>query len=147
MREFDCEAEAYCLPDLRADGGVRTVRLTPRGVRIERTVAGIKMRFAIPLEVYQSIQATRDEDRRFCRIRLAHRDPDLSVSLDQADASAWQHWLCLLPALALRTAPAKRRRSATLAKRRPRVLSRRQPGRLRIPAKVLRGARELFSRE
>jgi hypothetical protein len=148
MDEFDLDVAAYCLPDARADGGVRTVRFVPHGVRIDRAVAGIKMHLAIPIEAYQSILITpQDEDRRLCRIELAHRDPDLSLRFDPADIELCQRWLCLLPAPAQHGGSAKRRRSATLAKRRPRILLRRRPGRPQAPAKILRCSRELFSRE
>ncbi len=151
----DDEALACSAADPRADGGRRAIWLTPRGVRIERTVAGIKMCLAVPIEAYRAILSIcHDGDRRFCRITLAHKDPDLSVILDLGrDAPAlqeiWQSWARFLvgPALAkvLRDAVAQpRRRSAMLLKRRPRIPLRRPPGLLRTPAKVLRGARQLF---
>lgn len=155
MREPNCdEVLAYSASDPRADGGTRTVWLTPGGVRIERAVSGIKMRLAIPFEAYRAILSTRqDGDRCFCRITLSHRDPDLSVNLDQGANTildSWQSWALFLsrPALAkvLRDVLAQpRRRSTTLGKRRPHILLRRRPGRLRTPLKVFRGARELFS--
>ncbi len=146
---LDCDVTAYRLPDLRADCGVRTVRLTPHGVWIDRTVCGIKMRVCVAIEAYRAIFLTR-RARRLCRLTLAHDDPDLSVRLEQTNAEdLWRDWIRFLPALAgiARAAPAPRRRSMTLAKRRPRILLRRRPGRPRTPAKVLRAARELFSWE
>ncbi|MGH6817251.1 MAG: hypothetical protein ACREC1_00585 [Methylovirgula sp.] len=143
----DCDVTAYPLPDLRADDGVRTVWLTARGVRIDRTVCGIKMRVCVPIEAYQAILLTR-HNRRSCRLTLAHDDPDLSVRLEGANAEdVWQDWVRLRPALVgiARATPAPRRRNMTLAKRRPRILLRRRPG--WAPAKILRAARELFSRE
>jgi hypothetical protein len=143
----DCDVTAYRLPDLRADDGVRTVRLTAHGVRIDRTVCGIKMRVCVPIEAYQGILLTR-HNQRSCRLTLAHDDPDLSVRLEAADAEdLWQDWVCLLPALAgiARAAPTPRQRNMTLAKRRPRILLRRRPG--RAPATILCPVRELFSWE
>jgi len=158
----DIETLAHCVPDLRADGGIRTVWLTLRGVRIERSVSGVKMRLSIPIEAYQGVLLTCQDniERPLCRIILAHSDPDLSVNLHQgADTAAilqiWQGWARFLsrPALCagasvLRNAAARpRRRGMSLAKRRPRILLRRRPARLAAPSKVLRGARELFSWE
>jgi hypothetical protein len=157
MREPNCDEVLACsASDLRADGGVRAVWLTPRGVRIERAVSGIKMSLTIPIEAYRAILSTcQDGDRRFCRITLAHRDPDLSVTLDQrADAipEIWESWARFFSkpahAKAMRDAVAQpRRRSKTVANRRPRILLRRRPGRLRAPLKVFPAARELFSWE
>jgi hypothetical protein len=143
---LDSDPTAYCLPDLRADGGVRTVRLTPNGIRIERTVCGIKMRVCVAIEAYREIFVMRD--RQFCRLTFAHDDPDLSVRLDEAGAEdLWQGWIRSLPTGIARACPARRRRSMTVAKRRPRILLRRRPGRTRMPVEVLRPARELFSWE
>jgi hypothetical protein len=145
-----CDVTAYRLPDQRADGGVRTVRLTPHAVRIDRTVCGIKMRVCVAIETYRAI-FLKHRDRRVCSLILAHDDPDLSVRLEEAYAEdLWQGWARFLPAAAgiagVGAAP-RRRRSMTLAKRRPRILLRRQPGRPRTPAVVLRAACELFSWE
>ncbi len=146
---LDYDVTAYRLPDPRADGGVRMVRLTPQGVRIDRIVCGIKMRVYVAIETYRAAFLMR-RDRRFCRLTLAHDDPDLSVRLEEADADdLWPDWVRRLPASAgtARAMPAPRRRSMTLVKRRPRILLRRRPGRPGMPAKVLRGARELISWE
>jgi hypothetical protein len=158
----DIDALAHCAADSRADGGVRTVWLTPRGVRIERAVSGVKMRLVVPIEAYQGVLLTCQDtvERPLCRIILAHSDPDLSVSLHQgADTPAileiWQGWARFLsrPALCAGTsvlhnaAACPRRRGVSLAKRRPRNLLRRRPARLAAPAKVLRVDRELFSWE
>jgi hypothetical protein len=156
MPTCDIEALAYCAPDRRADGGLRNVWLTPRGVRIERAVSGIKMRLLIPFDAYQAILLTCDDaDRRLSRISLTHSDPDLSVSVDQvppAILEIWRSWARGTSAPALpgisRKAPAHRRRRGTsLAKRRPRILLRRQPGRPYLAFKVFQPVRELFSRE
>ena len=52
---------AYYERDQRADGGTRTVRLNPRGVRIERALAGVKMRLAIPIQAYRGVVLSREE--------------------------------------------------------------------------------------
>lgn len=156
MREPNCdEILAYAASDPRADGGVRSVWLTPRGVRIERAVAGVKMHLSIPIEAYRAVLSTcQDGDRPFCRIILAHKDPDLSVTLDQrADVfpEIWQSWARFFsgpaPEVMRDTLAQPRRRSMVLAKRRPRFLLRRRSGRLRTPLKVFPPARELFSWE
>ena len=56
------ESVAYCERDRRADGGTRTVRLNPRGVRIERALAGVKMRLAIPIEAYRGVVLSREDN-------------------------------------------------------------------------------------
>ncbi len=156
MRERNCdEFLTYSASDPRADGGVRAVWLTPRGVRIERAVSGVKMRLSIPIEAYRAILSTcQDGNRPFCRIVLAHRDPDLSVTLDQrADAfpEIWRSWARFFsepaPEVMRDSLVQPRRRSTALPKRRPRFLSRRRSGRLRTPLKVFSAARELFSWE
>lgn len=163
----DMENLPLSAPDARADGGIRTIRLAPRNVRIERAVSGVKMRLSIPVEAYQGVVLTCEDvsGRRRFRVTLAHGDPDLSVTLHQAtDAPAilmiWQSWARFFskPALydeggnlnepALHAAPARpRRRNATLTKRRPRILMRRRPARVDHNLKIFAAARELFSRE
>jgi hypothetical protein len=132
-------------PDPRADGGVFTVWLTPRDVRIERAVRGMKMRLSIPLCAYQAILLTwHGKIRRFCRIRLIHGDPDLSVTLDQSCARFLRK-----PAFSgiFGSALAQpRRRSTMLRKRRPRIFLRRRPGCLCTPVKIFHATRVLFSR-
>jgi hypothetical protein len=90
---------AYCERDCRADGGVRTVRLDSRGVCIERALAGVKMRLAVPIEAYRGVILSREDklERQFYRLSLAHRDADLSVTLGQANditrlVEQWSHW-------------------------------------------------------
>ncbi|MGO9005257.1 MAG: DUF6101 family protein [Beijerinckiaceae bacterium] len=155
-------------PDLRAEGGVRTVFLDQRCIRIERVFAGVKMRLAVPVDSYRGVVLSCDEkdEQRLYRVTLAHRDCEFSVVLhvatDWTDVlSIWQRWARFFaqPAIfseeaeqsekLLRTAaPARqRRRNATLAKRRPRILNRRRPGRVGPVANLLEGARELISYE
>ncbi len=61
------EACAYHEPDQRADGGTRTIRLSARGIRIDRALGGVKMRLAVPIEAYRGVVLTREDklQRRF----------------------------------------------------------------------------------
>jgi hypothetical protein len=155
MQEPNCDdILAGSASDPRADGGVRAVWLTPRGVRIERAVSGIKMRLSIPIEAYQAILSTcQGGDRPFCRITLAHKDPDLSVTLEQRADIIPEVWRSWVPFFSRATpevvsgALAQPRRRSIVAKRRPRFLLRRRPGSPRPPLKVFSGAREIISWE
>ncbi|HYP57572.1 MAG TPA: DUF6101 family protein [Beijerinckia sp.] len=90
---------ARIAPDIRADGGHRTIRLDRRCVTIERNLRGMKMRLAVPVDHYAGVVLTCEERPKdvLYRISLAHRDPDLSIPLietaDQHDVlNAWRHW-------------------------------------------------------
>ncbi len=76
------EACAYHEPDQRADGGTRTIRLSARGIRIDRALGGVKMRLAVPIEAYRGVVLTREDklQRRFYRLTLDHSDADLSIT-------------------------------------------------------------------
>lgn len=149
MPNLDCDAFVLAgrLPDPRADGGEREVRLTPGGVRILRAVRGIKMRLWIPIEAYEFVLAQAGEG---WRVRLGHKDPDLSIVLDP-DAPAltevWGAWARRFSSRAPSWAPQPRRRSMTLLKRRPRIFLRRKPGRRILPPKMLAPSREIISWE
>lgn len=140
---------AASAPDCRADGGVRSVRLNQRGVRIERLVAGIKMHLAVPIHAYEGVVLTCDEqaDSRLCKVALVHQDPELSVVLHEAPESpailtVWRSWAEFFSKPALyREAPSSgqrepqniawprpRRRGLRLSDRRPRFLKRRRCG-------------------
>jgi hypothetical protein len=93
------EACVYHEPDTRADGGMRTIRLSPRGVRIDRALGGVKMRLAVPIEAYRGVALVREDklQRRFYRLTLDHADADLSITLSRAtDLAAliepWSNW-------------------------------------------------------
>jgi hypothetical protein len=142
------ESLVYCERDRRADGGVRTVRLDSRGVRIERALAGVKMRLAIPIEGYRGVILSREDklERQFYRLSLAHRDADLSVTLGQANDIArlveqWSNWarFFAMPALLdenIGTPPTGRtrhrpnRRRVLVRAKRPRVRMRKRATRL-----------------
>jgi hypothetical protein len=158
------ESLAYCERDRRADGGTRTVRLNPRGVRIERALAGVKMRLAIPIEAYRGVVLSREDklERQFYRLSLDHSDADLSVTLARANDIAvlvdqWSNWarFFAMPALLaenIGTPPARRamrrpsRRAALVRAKHPRARTRGRAARL-AGAKIISAERELFSRE
>jgi hypothetical protein len=156
------------VPDSRAEGGVRTVYLDRRCIRIVRVFAGVKMRLAVPVDSYRGVVLSCENkgEQRLYQVTLAHRDCEFSVALHEATdwtdvLSIWQHWARFFarPAIfneepgqsekLLRGAtPARqRRRGATLAKRRPRNLNRRRPGRIGPLSNLLEGARELICYE
>ncbi len=138
-------------PDSRADGGLRTIRFSPRGVHIERRVAGIKMHLAVPICSYEAVILTCDDraGQRCCTVALAHHDPELTIVLHEAPETPevltiWLSWAEFFakPALCGEAAstshkgmnvaalPRPRRRGQPLTERRPRFLKRRRCGRL-----------------
>jgi hypothetical protein len=159
--------------DERADDGMRRIDIRERHLVMERRVAGVAMRFAIPFARFKgvSLEVFLAAEAENCRIgvRLLHEDEDLSIVLYSAEddsdvTAAWQFWgkrlgLPLLlrdgdgryvepyPRLgSLRVArPRPRRTPAHFAKRRPRFLVRRRPGR---PAEhpVIHREREIIAR-
>src|SRR5579862_1438914 len=93
------EILAYHEPDRRADGGVRTIRLSPRGVRIDRALSGMKMQLAVPIDSYRGVVLAREDRLQQCfyRLTLDHADADLSITLSRAkDVAAlvdqWSNW-------------------------------------------------------
>lgn len=132
-------------PDPRADGGHRWILLAPGCVIIQRHVRGVKMHLRVPAGNYSGVVLTRDRPpaAMIFRVYLAHRDPDLSVTLlatcDQnAGIDAWHRWTAYfsLPALiddsgTLWTMAAVPPRPGThgLPAHRPRRWSRRKPRR------------------
>ncbi len=155
----DPEACAYREPDRRADGGTRIVRLSPRGVRIERALGGVKMRLAVPIEAYRGVVLGGDDrlERRFYRLTLDHADADLSVTLSRAtDISVlvdeWANWarFFAMPALLdekIGAEPEKRRRGAGRLLRRAYIRPRSRPARLTGPAKNPPSEPALFPQE
>ena len=159
--------QASTAPDMRADGGLRDIYLDQQCIRIERVVAGVKMRLAVPVAAYRGVVLSCEEkaDQRLFYVTLAHRDDEFSVLLHAGTdwtgvLAIWQRWAKFFSQPAIfnddlaanekspRAPPARqRRRSATLAERRPRFLMRRRQGRSGPLANMLEGARELISYE
>ena len=134
---------ALTLADLRADGGVRHVALSPRMVTIRRSYRDIAMRLAIPARQFRGVVARPVADGPGLRheIALLHRDSEFDIPLCEAsDARAavaevgrWAEYfgLAAVPAMLLygeAAAPYARRRSAMLTRRRRRHWARRKPG-------------------
>ncbi len=144
--------------DPRSDNRRRVVEIARGAVTIRRTVAGVPMAIRVAARAYRGValRVTGLEGGRFhYEVRLAHRDPDLSVLLGEGEELAaieaqWRAWVAFIgaPALAGRTestdtpinldgveltlrTPYLRRRGRALASRRPRFLKRRALGRTR----------------
>ncbi|HLJ71432.1 MAG TPA: DUF6101 family protein [Roseiarcus sp.] len=164
------EARRIIAADPRADGRRREVMLARGRVQIARSVAGVRMKISLAASAYRGVilRLRGFEAQRFSyEIELAHRDPDLSVTLleasDDGEVQAeWRLWARFLglPALVereegrpepdaarlgeLAVSPRKpRRRGGAMARRRPRFLTRRKTGR-GSPGPSLAGAREIF---
>ena len=80
------EVAARASPDPRADGGRRMVLIERRCVTIRRRVRGVKMHLSLPIKSYFGVAIGREQrrDGAFYRISLAHRDPELCVTLKEA---------------------------------------------------------------
>lgn len=131
---------AFQARDVRADGASRHVAVDQQRVSIARRYQGIDMRVAVPVATYTGVVLRGGE------VCLAHRDPDLTVTLceasdDEAEVeSAWRTWAQYLelPALVEASAEAEagsagvlsyaRRNRGVSALRRPRFLTRRKVG-------------------
>jgi Family of unknown function (DUF6101) len=157
--------------DPRADGRRRVVLLARDRVVIARSVAGVFMHIAMAPNAYRGVvlrlSAMRDNVFHY-EIRLAHRDPDLSVTLQEAEDDSeiqadWRLWAKYLglPTLVEREGgraepeaahigavafaqTLARRRGKTITGRRPRFLVRRKIGRADPDRASLAGAREMF---
>lgn len=134
-------------PDSRADGGIRHIRMSSRGIAIERQVAGVKMHLMVPIHTYEGVVLTCD-DQHLYRVALVHPDTELTIDLHQAPESPavlaiWRSWADFFAKPALYREPPvaqkelssmawspPRRRGLRLDERRPRFLKRRRCGRL-----------------
>jgi len=141
--------------DPRSDNRRRVVDLGREAVVIRRAVAGVPMAIRVASSAYRGValRITGLEDGRFhYEVKLLHRDPDLSVQLDEGDDQAaaeaqWRDWVGFLglPAFVGRTEsgvvqvnidgvdltrrlPNPRRRGRVVTSRRPRFLTRRKVG-------------------
>jgi hypothetical protein len=150
------ETLAYQEPDQRADGGVRTIRLCPRGVRIDRALSGMKMQLAVPIDSYRGVMLAREDrlEQRFYRVTLDHADADLSITLSQAaDVSTlvdqWSNWARFFakPALLDAKIGMDMPRVRRPVRRRARIRPRNRAFRLGFTTKKFSTALELFSRE
>lgn len=83
--------------DSRADNRRRSVLLSRERVTIDRSYRGIAMRLSVPVSAYRGVcvGVRAGEHGGFVyELRLAHRDPDLSVLLDEAfdEGRIWAGW-------------------------------------------------------
>ncbi|RYB04988.1 DUF6101 family protein [Lichenibacterium ramalinae] len=83
--------------DSRADNRRRSVLLSRDRVTIDRSYRGIAMRLSVPVSAYRGVcvGVRSGENGGFVyELRLAHRDPDLSVLLDEAldESRIWAEW-------------------------------------------------------
>lgn len=83
--------------DARADERRRSVLLSRDRVTIDRSYRGIAMRLSVPVSAYQGVcvGVRAGENGGFVyELRLAHRDPDLSVLLTEAldESRIWADW-------------------------------------------------------
>jgi len=156
--------------DPRAEGRRRVVLLARDRIVIARCVAGVFMHIAMPPEAYSGVvlrlRALEDGVFQY-EVGLAHRDPDLSVTLQQAQDDSeiraeWRLWANFLglPTLVEReeglpepdaprlgavaiTEGQPRRRGKTITARRPRFLTRRKVGEASL-ARPCERTREMF---
>ena len=89
--------EVLMASDSRADNRRRSVTLSRERVTIARSFRGIAMRLSVPVSAYRGVcvGVRAGENGGFVyELRLAHRDPDLSVLLDEAidETRIWAEW-------------------------------------------------------
>nr|WP_244605637.1 hypothetical protein [Methylocella tundrae] len=172
-REAKTEIIARVGPDPRADGGCRTVLISPRCVTIRRRLRGMKMHLSVPVVNYFGVAIARGQrrDRPLYRVSLAHQDPELCVILQEARgrsslANAQRYWAAFFAVPAL-TAPPARSLARLIAARpamqtpadpsmiiptvsppttaqRRRRRRRRRKGLLNRPPSIFRGEREII---
>ncbi|MGO9942203.1 MAG: DUF6101 family protein [Rhodoblastus sp.] len=85
--------------DPRADGGQRQISIAADAIAIDRRVAGVRMRLALPIRAFRGVSLAMVENAHGCfyRVTLDHRDPDLTVTLAEARseneiAPEWKAW-------------------------------------------------------
>ena len=88
----------FVAADRRADGGQRRVSVAADKVSIDRRVAGVAMRLALPIGCFRGVSLSLLENARGCfRVALAHADPELSVTLAESGSQSeiapeWEAW-------------------------------------------------------
>jgi hypothetical protein len=100
----------FVAADPRADGGQRQILIAADSIAIDRRVAGVRMRLALPIGAFRGVSLAMMENARgpFYRVALDHADPDLIVTLAESAsereiAPEWKAWAQFfhLPRLAL----------------------------------------------
>jgi hypothetical protein len=89
----------FVAADPRADGGQRRVSLAADAISIDRRVAGVAMRLALPIGSFRGVSLALLENARgyFYRVALDHADPELAVTLAESDSESdiapeWKAW-------------------------------------------------------
>jgi hypothetical protein len=89
----------FVAADPRADGGQRRVSLAAHAVSIDRRVAGVAMRLALPIGCFRGVSLALLENARgfFYRVALDHADPELAVTLAESASESdiapeWKAW-------------------------------------------------------
>lgn len=163
----------FVAADQRADGGHRRVSVAAEGVSIDRRLAGIAMRVALPIRCFRGVSLSLLENERGCfyRVALDHADPELRVTLAEAASESeiapeWKAWAgffglprvislpdesravsdCRLGALVL-GAVQPRKRGWPLQKRRSAISARRIAGLTGRVQMLFRGEREMIGAE
>lgn len=83
--------------DARADDRLRGVLVSRERVTIDRSYRGIAMRLSVPVAAYRGVCVgvrTGENGGFVYELSLAHRDPDLSVTLseDRDESRIWADW-------------------------------------------------------
>ena len=89
----------FVADDPRADNGKRQISIAADAIAIDRRVAGVAMRLALPVKSFRGVSLTLLENDRgaFYRVALDHADPDLRVTLAESAGEAdiageWRAW-------------------------------------------------------
>lgn len=164
------EIQTQAALDARADGGRRMILLASHCITIKRRLRGMKMHLRVPVESYKGVILAREDHPSgiIFSIRLAHRDPELTISLQaeknrRASIDAWRQWAAFfalpalvegaggrwevidsrpLAALGSMVAP---RHSGPFLRRRRRLALCRKNSRIDGPAKLFRGEQVIIS--
>lgn len=152
-QSFTVTRHAY---DPRADFKRRTVYLSLTQVSIERVMAGIKMRIAVPVAAYGGLRIRVQAPRGQSVLTLVHADPDLNVQLAIGDAReitvAAKAWASVLEkplnveAGITMKAPQSRAIRRPKPSRRSNFARRRKAGQPGLLAHVFRGEHEIIAR-
>jgi len=163
----------FVAADPRADGGQRRVSLAADAVAINRRVAGIAMRLALPIDCFRGVSLALLENGRgfFYRVALDHADPELAVTLAESDSESdiapeWKAWAVFFNLPRLTVSPDEslvvldrrlgaltlgtvqpRKRGWPLKRRRSAISARRIAGPKGRVQSVFRGEREIISAE
>ncbi|MCW2286105.1 hypothetical protein M2323_003942 [Rhodoblastus acidophilus] len=96
---FHAPLASIVTTDPRADGGQRRVTLGADTIGIDRSLAGVRMKLALPVRAFRGVTLSVVEGARetWYRVELDHSDPDLRVTLaenrdPEALVAEWRGW-------------------------------------------------------